>query len=116
MKAFGQRFKELRIEKGLSQTQIAEILNVSQSAVTKWETGRAEPTASNIEMASSFFNCTADYLLGLENDYGIIQSISSRPTKTLNEMELLEAFRSLDEDEQQAIIQTAKIMQKAKIK
>ena len=60
-----ERIKELRIEKGLSQMQLAKLLNMSQSAVAKWELGKTEPTASAIILLAKFFNESADFLLGL---------------------------------------------------
>lgn len=64
---FKDRLKELRAEKGLSQMQLAKELNLSQSAVAKWELGKTEPTASAIIAIAKYFNETTDYILGLEN-------------------------------------------------
>ncbi len=61
---------DLRKTRGLSQYELAVKLNVSQSAVAKWELGKTEPTASAIVSLAKFFNVTADYLLGLEDDLG----------------------------------------------
>ena len=60
-----ERIKELRIERNLSQMDLAKALNMSQSAVAKWELGKTEPTASAIILLARFFNESADYLLGL---------------------------------------------------
>ena len=62
-----ERIKELRIEKNISQMQLAKALNMSQSAVAKWELGKTEPTASAIILLAEFFDESADYLLGLED-------------------------------------------------
>ena len=64
---FKDRLKELRAEKGLSQMQLAKELNLSQSAVAKWELGKTEPTASAIIAIAKYFNETTDFILGLEN-------------------------------------------------
>lgn len=60
-----ERIKELRIEHGLSQMQLARLLDMSQSAVAKWELGKTEPTASAIIHLSRIFCESADYILGL---------------------------------------------------
>ncbi len=65
--AIYERIKELRIEKGLSQMQLAKLLDMSQSAVAKWELGKTEPTASAIILLSKIFNESTDYLLGLSD-------------------------------------------------
>ena len=63
---YKERIKELRLSKGLSQMQLAIKLNMSQSAIAKWELGKTEPTASAIILLAKFFNETTDYILGLE--------------------------------------------------
>ena len=62
---FSERIKELRLERDLSQMQLAKACNISQSAIAKWELGKTEPTASAIIVLAEFFNESADYLLGL---------------------------------------------------
>lgn len=64
---YKDRIKELRLAKGLSQMQLAQKLNISQSAIAKWELGKTEPTASALILLSEFFNETTDYILGLED-------------------------------------------------
>ena len=64
---FKDRLKELRIEKGLSQMQLAIKLNISQSAIAKWELGKTEPTSSAIIAVAKFFDETTDYVLGVED-------------------------------------------------
>ncbi len=58
--------KELRKEKGLSQTQLASMLFVSQDTVSLWECGKSYPDIENIIKLTQIFNVTSDYLLGLE--------------------------------------------------
>lgn len=64
---YSTRIKELRISKGLSQMQLANFLNISQSAIAKWELGKTEPTASAIIALAKFFDESTDYILGLED-------------------------------------------------
>ena len=62
---YKDRIKDLRTNAGLSQMQLAKKINVSQSAVAKWELGKTEPTASAIIALAEFFDETTDYILGL---------------------------------------------------
>ena len=62
---FKDRLKELRTDRGLSQMQLAKVLNLSQSAVAKWELGKTEPTASAIIAIAKYFNETTDFILGV---------------------------------------------------
>lgn len=60
----GLRIKELRKIKKLTQKQLAEKINVDCSAVTKWETGKANPDFEKQQFLADFFNVSVDYLLG----------------------------------------------------
>ena len=64
MTEFGNRLKELRGEKGLSQHALALEIKYSQQVVSNWETGSAEPTASAIVAVAEFFDVSTDFLLG----------------------------------------------------
>ncbi len=63
----GQKLKEIRKKFGLSQEQLAEIMNVSRQAITKWEKDRGTPDVSNLQELSKIFGITVDYLLNNEN-------------------------------------------------
>lgn len=60
----GQIIKDLRRSKKLSQTEFAKIVGVSQTTVTAWETGKAEPSSSAITRIADYFDVSTDYLLG----------------------------------------------------
>ena len=61
------RIKELRKEKGLTQKQLAKIVNKSETAVASWEQGLSEPCVNDLRLLCNIFEVSADYLLGLEN-------------------------------------------------
>ena len=63
----GQKLKEIRRRFGLSQESLAEIMNVSRQAVTKWESNEGLPDVSNLQELSKVFNLTIDYLLDNDN-------------------------------------------------
>ena len=56
----GEKIKELRQEKGLSQAQLANIIGVSQKAIDYWERNVNEPKASYIVALVKFFEITYD--------------------------------------------------------
>ena len=58
----------LRKKEGLSQEQLAEKLNVSRQAISRWESGSALPDANNIRQLSRVFVVSADYLLDDDMD------------------------------------------------
>lgn len=53
----------LRREKGLSQVELAEELNVSRQAVSRWETGEAAPSLENLRCLRDLYNVSLDYLV-----------------------------------------------------
>ena len=67
MKDFAERLKELRLEKGLTQKQLAQNTGLSKSAIDFWEREQRVPNANAIIVLAKFFSVTSDYLLGLED-------------------------------------------------
>lgn len=63
---FGERLRELRIEKAIGQNKLAHDLALSNASISYWETGKQEPTASAIFKLANYFGVSADYLLGLQ--------------------------------------------------
>ena len=60
---FGEKLQTLRARAGLSQDQLAELLEVSRQAVSKWERNEAMPEAEKIVRISRQFRVSTDYLL-----------------------------------------------------
>lgn len=67
MMTLGQKLKEIRKRFGMSQEQLAEILNVSRQAITKWENDGGLPDVSNLQEIAKTFGITVDYLSDDEN-------------------------------------------------
>jgi DNA-binding XRE family transcriptional regulator len=63
---FKERFKELREEQGLTQADIAKILDVPRTTVASWETGKGVPNLDMLKKICKFFEVTSDYLIGLK--------------------------------------------------
>jgi transcriptional regulator with XRE-family HTH domain len=61
------RLKELRMEKNLSQTKLAELFNISQQAVSHYEKGIRDIDSSLIKNLAIFFDTSTDYLLGISD-------------------------------------------------
>lgn len=92
------KLKELRQIKNLTQKQVADFLKCNQTAVGKYERGELEPSISNICKLADFFGCTTDYLLGREDDFGVVTgNASNAPALTQEETQLLKDFRLLND-------------------
>lgn len=63
----GEKIKELRKSKGITQEQLADMLVVSSQAVSKWETGVANPDLALIPDLAKMFEVSTDELLGVDN-------------------------------------------------
>ncbi len=64
---FKERLRELRLEKGLGQIELANSIQVSKGIISLWENGLREPKLSNLITIAKFFKVSIDYLSGLED-------------------------------------------------
>ena len=69
MYLIGKRIKELRIEKNVTQKELAKSLNLTQDSISLWENNKRIPDTMYIILLCNYFNVSADYLLGLKNEY-----------------------------------------------
>ena len=61
---FAMRLKKLREQKRLNQTELANLIKVSNGSISKWERGDRQPDYETLENIADTFNVTIDYLLG----------------------------------------------------
>ena len=57
------RIKALRNTKGISQEELADVLNVSRQTISKWESDIVSPDINNIQILSNYFNVRTDYTI-----------------------------------------------------
>lgn len=69
MKIFCERLKELRTEQKLSYKKLGDKLGVRDTTVIRWEKGIILPSIEHLYNLAIFFKVSADYLLGLTNDF-----------------------------------------------
>lgn len=65
----GKRLKQKRIEKGMTQAEIADIIRINRSSYNSWESGRAKPNQKNLSALSSIFGVSDTYF---ESEYDIV--------------------------------------------
>ena len=71
---FKERLKALRKQKGITQSDLAAILNYGYTAVSNYESGRNEPSIKDLKKIAEFFDVSLDYLLcvnDIKNPYVI---------------------------------------------
>lgn len=64
------RLLELRMEKELSQRQMAKELNISQGTYNNWENSNTQPSIEQLIALSKFFGVSVDYLIGNTDELG----------------------------------------------
>ena len=69
MENLGETIKALRLEKGLTQPQLAQLIGVSNGIISIWENNVNEPKASYIKKLAETLNVSADYFLGINDNY-----------------------------------------------
>lgn len=62
-----ERLKQLRLERGLNQIQLAEQLGVSKQCISNWENDNIQPSIEMLIKISNFFSISTDYILGLDD-------------------------------------------------
>ncbi len=98
------RIKELRLEKGLSQKELANILGCNQTAVGKYERGYLEPNITILNLLADFFEVSVDYLIGRSDDFGNVNVITNGAELSKDEKTLLDCFDKLGPFEREAIM------------
>lgn len=63
-----EKLTSLRKQKGLTQQHLAETLNVSRQAISRWEVGTAVPSTDNLKILSNLYGLPVDYLLNDNTD------------------------------------------------
>lgn len=89
------RLRELRIEKGLLQSDIAKIINKSERTVGFYETGERDMGTETLSKLSDFFNVSIDYILGKTDIRNIEEDFKfayHKETEGLSEDEIKEAL------------------------
>ena len=67
--SFGERVRLLRETAELNQTQLGKITNMTQRKISYIECGKCEPSIDDIIAFCSYFKVSADWFLGLPNNY-----------------------------------------------
>lgn len=64
---FGEKLKQLRLEKNLTQKQLAERIGLATSAISSYEAGNRYPTYDVMAKFARIFHVSTDYLIGVED-------------------------------------------------
>ena len=96
---FSERLKELRKQNDVSQKQLSDFLKITPQAISKWETGTAQPDNNFLIELANYFHVSTDYLLGksdIEN--------AENPYDDDLEQVLFSKAKELTDDEKKAVL------------
>lgn len=65
---FGDRLKELRKNKNISQEELGEFCDVAKTTISNWENDITQPPIETITKLANYFGVTTDYLLGVNQE------------------------------------------------
>ena len=94
------KIRELRIQAGLTQKELAQKLYKSESAVRMWELGKSEPDLLSVNALAEIFGVSADTILGTDTSPAL-----SDPTISENKRKLIEWAQTVPEDKVEPILQ-----------
>ena len=90
-----KNLKNLRIDKGLSQQQLAEIIGVSQQSINKYENHNVEPNIETLSLMADFFDTSVDFLIGRTEIKRKIQKVEVYALSE-EEKRIIDIYRQLD--------------------
>ncbi|MEY7998653.1 helix-turn-helix domain-containing protein [Clostridium sp. Mt-5] len=96
---FSSRLKELRLEKGLTQKELAQKLNMQNTAISKYELNERKPDIDTLNQLAKFFNVSVDYLLGNTNIKNATDSADKISESLNDDPELAQFWDSLKDRE-----------------
>lgn len=73
-----EKIQELRRKRGMTQEELAQILHVSRTAISKWESGRGYPNIDSLKAIANYFSVTVDELLSGEELLSLAQEDTRR--------------------------------------
>lgn len=89
------KFKQLRLENNLTQSQMGNMLHLSRQGYANYENEIAEPSIEILIKMAKIFNCSIDYLLGISNFRGL-ESLKFFKQKQ-EEIEIVKTYNELSE-------------------
>lgn len=98
------KLKELRKQKGFSQDEVANALEITLRTYQNYEYGQREPSIEMIFKLADFFGVTTDYLLGRESEPNPLEQLAKINGLTITEEVLLEEYMKLDPQKRKVII------------
>lgn len=86
MNLLGNRIKQLRKDHGLTQAQLAEILNIKKTTISNYETGYSTPSNEMLKNLANVLDASTDYLLERTDNPDLTEKDEKDIAKTMNKL------------------------------
>ena len=83
---FNEKLQELRKQKGLTQEELAQLLYVSRTAISKWESGRGYPNIESLKALAKVFSVTVDELLSSDEILSLAEEDKKQTKQRFKDM------------------------------
>ena len=93
---FGPNLARLRIEKGVSQTQLAEDLGIGKQSVSDYEKQKSYPTFANLDKIAEYFDATPTQLFGTSKEIELEKSVLESNEYSDKVSEILKAVKYIE--------------------
>ena len=93
---FGPNLARLRIEKGVSQTQLAEDLGIGKQSISDYEKQKSYPTFANLDKIAEYFNATPTQLFGTSKEIELEKSVLESNEYSDKVSEILKAVKYIE--------------------
>ena len=100
-----EKLRTLRLDAGYTQKEMAQKIKSTDKNVWAYEKGLATPPAEIIVAYAEAFNISTDYLLGLEDDFGVRTSTPMSDDITAEEKEMIKKIRTLRKESRELVEQ-----------
>lgn len=94
---FSEKLRQLRLEKGVSQKELARVLSLTDMSISRYEHGIAEPSIDTIIKIAAYFNVSIDYLLGLNTAMTDFYDIAYKNYMSSTDNQIMALLRQLSE-------------------
>ena len=94
---FAFNLSRLRKEKGISQTELAEKLNIGKQSISDYEKSKSYPTFATLDKIADFFKATPVQLFGTSQDIELEKAVLKTDEYTEKANNIIQAVKSFDE-------------------
>lgn len=103
--------RKLRIEKNLSQQQLADVIGVSQQSINKYENHNVEPSVETLSLLADYFETSIDFIIGRTEINRQIQEVDKYDLN-ITEQHIIDNFRNLSKEDKEYISSLLKRLNK----